>query len=239
MEILKTNDYSRFTTITGNRNINRTKVEKLVSDVKSGFNMLPFCPIIVKETDDFFSIIDGQHRFETSVACNEPVYYLIKNDFTLQQIAKLNSRGQKWTVSDFLNCYCKLGIEEYIKLHELTIELKVSISTLCGMLMKNNAKASVKDEFENGDFKIIFLENTIKYISLTQELFGRYTFSKDRTLITAVQQIDEAGKCDYQVLKYKISQNPMGMDKQGDVKNYIYNIERVYNFKNKERQTII
>jgi hypothetical protein len=31
----------------------------------------------------------------------------------------------------------------------------------------------------------------------------------------------------------------MGMDKQGDVKNYIYNIERVYNFKNKERQTII
>ena len=239
MEILQTTDYKKFTTIIGNRNINAHKVQKLVEDVISGFNMLPYCPIIVSDIDGVLNIIDGQHRYETSIATNEPVYYVIKNDFSLLQIAKLNSRGQKWTMNDFLNCYCKLGVQDYIELRDLSREVKSSISTLTGLLMKNNVKASVKEEFESGEFKINFLESTKRYISLTEDLFGQYRFSKDRILIGAMQQIDIAGKCDYEVLKYKISQNPMGMDKQGDVKNYIYNIERVYNFKNKERQTII
>jgi hypothetical protein len=239
MEILQSIDYGSFTTITGNRNINSKKVEKLAEDVKSGFNLLPYCPIIVREVNNKkLAIIDGQHRFETCVATNEPVYYLIKNDITLQQIAKLNSRGQKWTVNDFLNCYVKLGIQNYITLGEICREFKVSVSTVCGLLMKNNVKANCKEEFESGEFKVNYLESTKKYIALTEELFAKYSFSKDRCLIGAVREIDLAGKCDWEVLKDKISQNPNGMDKNGDVKNYIYNIERVYNYKNSIRKTI-
>jgi len=239
MKILQTKEYGKFTTITGNRNINRNKVEKLVEDVKSGFNMLAFCPIIVKEIDDMFHIIDGQHRYETSIACEEPVYYLIKNDFTLQQIAKLNSRGQKWSMNDFLNCYCKLGIEDYSILKNTTAQYKVMLGTVASLLMLNDVRKRVKDDFEQGTFKVNHLEETQKLLELTEDVFGRYSFSRDRLLIGAVQAIANAGKCDFEVLKDKIKQNPMGMDKQGDIKNYIYNIERVYNFKNRERQTIV
>lgn len=239
MEILQTKDYSLFSTINGNRNINRKKVEQLTDDVKSGFNMLPYCPIIVKEIDGLLRIIDGQHRFETSVACEEPVYYLIKNDFTLQQIARLNSRGQKWTINDFLNCYSRLGIQDYVVLGEISREFKISISTISGLLMKNNVKVKCKEEFESGEFKANHIESTKDLLRLTDELFGQYRFSKDRYLIGAVQAILNAGKCDFEVLKDKIKQNPNGMDKQGDLKNYIYNIERVYNYKNRDRQTII
>lgn len=239
MEILQTKDYSLFSTINGNRNINRKKVEQLTDDVKSGFNMLPYCPIIVKEIDGLLRIIDGQHRFETSVACEEPVYYLIKNDFTLQQIARLNSRGQKWTINDFLNCYSRLGIQDYVVLGEISREFKISISTISGLLMKNNVKVKCKEEFESGEFKANHIESTKDLLRLTDELFAQYRFSKDRYLIGAVQAILNAGKCDFEVLKDKIKQNPNGMDKQGDLKNYIYNIERVYNYKNRDRQTII
>jgi hypothetical protein len=239
MKILQTKDYSLFSTINGNRNINRKKVEQLTDDVKSGFNMLPYCPIIVKEIDGLLRIIDGQHRFETSVACEEPVYYLIKNDFTLQQIARLNSRGQKWTINDFLNCCSRLGIQDYVVLGEISREFKISISTISGLLMKNNVKVKCKEEFESGEFKANHIESTKDLLRLTDELFGQYRFSKDRYLIGAVQAILNAGKCDFEVLKDKIKQNPNGMDKQGDLKNYIYNIERVYNYKNRDRQTII
>jgi hypothetical protein len=239
MEILQSNDYEQFTTINGNRNISLKKVEKLAEDVKSGFNLLPYCPIIVKEVGDKFAIIDGQHRFETCIATLEPVYYLIKNDITLQQIAKLNSRGQKWTVNDFMNCYMKLGVQDYITLSEICREFKVSVSTVCGLLMKNNVKANCKEEFESGYFKVNHLDTTRQYLKLTEELFGEYRFSKDRSLIGAVKEIVLAGKCDFDVLKDKIKKNRNGMDKQGDVKNYIYNIERVYNFNNSKRQTII
>lgn len=239
MEILQSSNYDQFTTINGNRNISLKKVEKLAEDVKSGFNLLPYCPIIVKEVGDKFAIIDGQHRFETCIATGEDVYYLIKNDITLQQIAKLNSRGQKWTVNDFLNCYMRLGVEDYITLHEICREFKVSVSTVMGLLMKNNVKTNCKEEFESGDFKVNHLETTKQYLALTEDLFGEYRFSKDRSLIGAVKEIYLAGKCDFVVLKDKIRKNRNGMDKQGDVKNYIYNIERVYNFNNSKRQTII
>jgi hypothetical protein len=105
--------------------------------------------------------------------------------------------------------------------------------------MKNNVKANCKEEFESGDFKVNHLETTKQYLKLTEELFGEYRFSKDRSLIGAVKEIVLAGKCDFDVLKDKIRKNRNGMDKQGDVKNYIYNIERVYNFNNSKRQTII
>lgn len=239
MQILQSSDYSVFTTINGNRNINRKKVEKLVEDVKSGFNLLPYCPILVMEVEDKLAIIDGQHRFENSVECKEPVYYLIKNDISIQQIAKMNSRGQKWTINDFLNCYSRLGIQDYVTLGEISREFKISISTISGLLMKDNVKVKCKEEFESGEFKANHVESTKELLTLTDELFGQYRFSKDRYLIGALQAIIKAGKCDLDVLRDKIKQNPMGMDKLGDLKNYIYNIERVYNYKNRDRQTII
>lgn len=239
MEIKESKDYSKFKTILGNRNINKQKVINISNDVVSGFNMLPYCPIVVSEKDEFLYIIDGQHRFEVSVSCDLPVYYVIYNDISLQQIASLNSKSQKWSMNDFLNCYIQIGIKDYKILKEISAKYKVQLGTVASLLMTFDVRKRIKDEFESGNFTINFQEETIKILELTDSLFGRYAFSRDRYLFGAVQAIDKAGKCDYEVLKDKINQNPVGMDKHADIKNYIYNIERVYNFKNRERQTIV
>lgn len=239
IQILQTLEYSLFSNIIGNRNVNLSKVEKLVSDVNSGFNMLPYCPIIVSEKDGFLNIIDGQHRFEVSKKSLNPVYYVVCNTLSLQKIAMLNSRGQKWSMNDFLNCYLKLDIDDYKILKETLTVHKGQIATIASLLMLNDVKKNIKEHFESGEFKVNFLKETEKILLLTEKLFGQYNFSRDRYLIGAMQKIDSSGKCDYDILIDKIKQNPMGIDKQNDIKNYIYNIERVYNFKNRERQTII
>jgi len=239
MEIQQTTDYSLFKPINGNRRVNLSKVAKISEDVIAGFNMLPYCPVIVSKSSTGFSVIDGQHRLEVSRNTNNPVYYVICDDLSLRQIAQLNSRGQKWSVNDFLNCYCNLEITPYLQLREISSEFRFPVSTCASLLMFDNVKGTAKEEFENGLFEINFLEETKEVFSLTNEIFSMYRFSKDRYLVGAMRKIIEAGKCDFEVLKTKINSAPNVMDRQGDVKNYIYNIERVYNHKNQNRQVII
>ena len=241
MQIEKTKDYELFETILGNRVLNQKKIQTICRDIEDGLNMLPYHPIIVSKnkSNGLFSVIDGQHRFEVSKKLDQEVCYVVCDSLSLKQIAQLNSRGQKWTINDFLNCYSKLGIEDYVVLRDLSREHRIQISTIGSFLMDNKPKCNFKEEFESGNFKINYLKETKELVDLTDNLFSQYRFSKDRYLLGAVQRIKENGLCDFVKLKSKIEQAPMMMDKQGDVKNYVYNIERVYNFKNQKREPLI
>ncbi|OIQ22022.1 MAG: hypothetical protein BM557_01190 [Flavobacterium sp. MedPE-SWcel] len=238
--ILETNDYSIFSSITGNRNISVLKINKLVKDINSGFNMLPYCPIIVsKTTDDKFSIIDGQHRFEASKETGNPIYYVICDTLSLNKIALLNSRGDKWKPSDFLNCYIKIGIPDYIKLKSITDKYKVSIKVAVDLLMFNKANTGKpSDAFQSGEFKCKYLEETEHLLDLSISLFGRYVFTMDRHLLAAIQKLIASGKCDFDILSKKIGLKPVNMNKNADTKSYLRNIEDIYNYKNSKRQVL-
>jgi hypothetical protein len=238
MEIKNTTDYNSFDTIIGNRVLNVRKIDKICLDIENGFNMLPFCPIIVSEKEGKFNIIDGQHRYQVSIKTKNPVYYVICNSLSLMQIAQLNSRSEKWKATDFLNCYIKLGISDYEKILEIMRKHKAAIKVAVDLLMSNSVKAKNTEFFQDGTFECKYFNETDSLLTLTEELFGEYTFSKDRNLIGAVQQIVKKGKCDFEKLKQKIASAPMVMDRQASVKLYIYNIEKVYNHKNQIREII-
>ena len=58
IRVMKTNDYSMFTKIDGNRQIDKKNVNNLIESMKE---KLLVCPIIVNEDNQ---IIDGQNRLE-------------------------------------------------------------------------------------------------------------------------------------------------------------------------------
>ncbi len=47
MKIQESTNYENFVSVTGNRQVNQKKIQRIVDDIESGFNMLPYCPIIV------------------------------------------------------------------------------------------------------------------------------------------------------------------------------------------------
>ncbi len=240
MKILQTTQYDLFTTITGNRIINKKKVERLEIDITDGLNLLPYCPIIVYEDENLLKIVDGQHRFEVSKTLDLPVHYVICDKLNLRQIARLNSRSDKWSNKDFLDCFIKLGVEDYQVLADFMKEYETIYSASIDLLMYGNInkKTNSMQEFRDGEFKVNFLELAKEVTRLTIDIFERYKFRTDRRLIAAVQQLQEKGLCDFEVLKQKIASAPMLMDQQGSTKEYIYNIERVYNHNNQKRIVI-
>lgn len=239
MEIQQTKNYKLFQNIVGNRVLSNSKIEKIINDVTEGFNMLPFCPIIVSEKEGLYYIIDGQHRYEISKRTENPIYFVVCNTLTLKQIAQLNSRGEKWKPNDFLNCYIKLGITDYEKVSEIMNKHKIAIKLTIDLLMYNNPKTKSTDTFQSGGFECNYFKETDALLTLSDELFSQYRFSKDRNLIGAVQELQKKGLCNFEKLKNKIAQAPMLMDRQASIKLYMYNIEKVYNHKNQTREVIM
>lgn len=238
-QIQQSYDYDRFTHIIGNRKLNQKKIAQIIKDIENGLNLLPYYPILVFAENENLPVIDGQHRLEVSKQTASPVYFIEANQLNLKQIASLNSRQEKWTQSDFLRCYINVGIEDYKTLANFTKEHSIKLGVALEFLMTGKiTKGNTSQKFRDGEFEIHFLNETIDLLKASDNLFSRYTFFRDRNLLTAVQQLQNKGLCDFEILKDKISKNPMMMDRQATPKDYIYNIERIYNFNNKNRQVI-
>jgi len=240
MQIFQSTEYHKFKTISGNRNISDKKVKNIIDDIKAGLNLLPYCPIIVYIDNDTFFIIDGQHRFEVSQILKEPVYYVVSEKLNLRQIARMNSRSDKWTNKNFLDCYVNLGMKDYVILRDFIKKHHVVYSAAITFLMHGKIAGGGEpmETFRNGEFKSNHFELADEIVTLTRSIFDRYTFSTDRFLIAAMHDIRNKGVCDWQTLRNKIKSAPNEMDKQSSKKEYIYNIERVYNHSNKIRVTI-
>jgi hypothetical protein len=240
MEIQSSKNYSIFKKITGNRIVNEKKIERLMQDITSGLDLLKYCPIVVYRQNEKFMIVDGQHRFETSKRLELPVYFVICDELDLKQIARLNSRSDKWKNRDFLECYMSLGVKDYEILSDFIDEFGIIYSASIDLLMFGNVKGNKNsmDIFRDGEFVVNHLEAAKHATQLTRDTFERYRFRNDRYLIQAMQDIEKAGLCDFSVLKQKIAAAPNLMDSQGSAKEYIYNIERVYNHNNQKRVVI-
>jgi hypothetical protein len=237
--IHQSTDYSIFESIVGNRRLNRKKIDSIIFDIKAGLNLLPQAPCIIYKKEGKHMIVDGQHRFEISKEIGWPVFYIECPELSLRQIAKLNSRGEKWKNADFLNCYIELGVEDYKKLQQFILKYGLAIYVATDLLMhfNPNHKDTVED-FQNGEFLCRYYAEADDLMALTKSLFGNYSFGRDRQLIGAVKEIRKAGKCDFADLERKIKKWPGVMEKCTSIKLYMSAIEKVYNHNAQKRKII-
>lgn len=238
--INETKDYSQFEMLTGNRPVNSRKIESLKNEAVNGLDLFAYCPIVVYKDGSKFKIIDGQHRFIASKQLKRPVYYVVCDKLTLPQIAKLNSNSSNWKSKDYLDCFIKVGIKDYEDIAQLVKNYRLAYAVACDLLMVNNAKSKgvALKYFKEGTFKSKYFAQTCKLVEEVEEVFGRYEFWNHGYLIEAYRQMLEAGKFDKAVLMQKIKSNPNMLDRRNSVKEYLFNIERVYNDRNQNRVSI-
>lgn len=126
MEIQKTKDYSKFKSITSNRDVNRLHVKKLSQSIKER-NLLWAKPPLVNEK---MEVIDGQHRLEACMLVKEDFYFVVAKGLTKDDMAILNTNQRNWTGQDFINFYTIEGKKDYRELSKLMNQfddLKVSM----------------------------------------------------------------------------------------------------------------
>lgn len=175
-------DYNRFTCLDRNRELNPANLKKLMESMKEEQLVIP---IIVNQ---YYQIIDGQHRKESAEALGLPIYYIINWDYGIDQVIRANTVGVNWTKEDFLKSYVGQGIETYIELENIKEEYNLGIVTLLTIVSEfmGLSQTYIHAKFENGALKITpEMFGGIDFFLYQLELFRDYKGYKNASFIKA------------------------------------------------------
>ena len=223
-KIYSTSEYNLFHKLKGNRGINELHVRKLVEAIKEKDLQIP---IIV---DHDMNVLDGQHRLDAYKIVGNPVSYIVKDKFELQDVRNVNSVNRKWTLTEYLMSYCKLGKKDYQLLEWFHRTYEFGIAECVAMLNgKGYVNSTALKEFRKGEFVIEDLEQGktwAKNINACGEYFQYY---KKATFIKAMLSSMKDKTFKFSIFIKRLSNNSSKLKNQGSRNDFIVNIERIYN----------
>ena len=223
-KIYSTTEYGVFNKLRGNRAVNELHVRRLVEAIKEKDLQIP---IIV---DHDMNVLDGQHRLDAYKIVGNPITYIIKDKFELQDVRNVNSVNRKWTLSEYLMSYCKLGKKDYQLLEWFHRTYEFGIAECIAMLNgKGYCNNKISKEFKRGDFVIDNLEQGktwAKQINACGEYFQYY---KKVTFVKAMLSAMQDKTFNFKIFIQRLSNNSSKLKNQGSRNDFIVNIERIYN----------
>ncbi len=132
-EVFKTNDYSKFTKLNGNRRVDEARVLKIISSIeKVGYIT---SPIIVNEK---MEVIDGQGRLEALKRLELPVEYIIQQGIGIEECIAMNIHQVNWKDRDYIESYANRGFESYRFLKELLDKYNLNLMVLATALKQTS-----------------------------------------------------------------------------------------------------
>jgi hypothetical protein len=235
--VYQTTDYTKFSMVKGNRGLNQNKINKIISEINAGNNMLPYYPIQVQETSNKIDILDGQHRFFISRKLKQPVFYiLVHENKTMADIAKVNSNVEKWNQKDFINCYITQGNQHYVQLQQFLEDYKINIGTSLRLLSFGHpgvegSNPELQKQFENGLFKVQKMDEAVA-IAQQCKKFAAFPYHTDRGFVIAIHRVE------VDTLVDAYNKNPDKLEKNHSQKQYLFNLEQILNIGKHKRIVI-
>lgn len=234
--VYRTFDYDMFKILEDNRELNLHHVQRLI---KSFEHKHLVCPIIVNQKHE---VIDGQHRLEASRTTGLPVYYIIMDNYGIDEVQILNLNQKNWQKPDYLHMYCERGNKQYLKLREFMNDHKEFPLTVCIRLLQGpeggfkrvdgkNVKLRL---FEEGRFtikdegKAIILANRLRDFKDYCDHFNTPTF------VAAFLKIFHKRNYSHKEMLHKLKASKLKIKSSGGtggVEEYMIQIENIYNWK--------
>lgn len=229
MKIYKTKDYSVFGKILGNRKVVPQHVKRLADSILTQ-NMLEFNPIVVNKK---MQIIDGQHRLEVAKVNNLDVYYTVIDNADLKDVQMLNANNRGWTAKDYLDSFIELGYDDYIYLADFMREFDLPLA-ISRALLSGGYRVGLQ-EFKDGLFKIKNVNNARIMAQRLKEIkpYVDLNVWKDREFIKALTESYKI--CGHRELIRKLNVTGVKITKERTPREYLRQIEYLYNFKRRQK----
>lgn len=139
--IQKESDYTKFEFMELNRKITEHKpIDYAIFSIESQHNYFAKNPIIVNSIikPGKLLMFDGQNRFEGSRLIRQPIYYLIDNILTEDDLTKINRHQTNWQQLEFVETFAKRGKPFYQYLIELSNKhIEIKPATLIQIINSN------------------------------------------------------------------------------------------------------
>lgn len=175
--IFKTDDYSIFKRIDGNRNESSSHIKRLVKSFNSDPASARYNPILV---NDKYEIIDGQHRIKALEELGLPVYFVQEDGLSLGQVRNLNTNTKNWNPTDFARSFAEIGNNNYQIYLEFKKAYKINHDVLQQYL--SPSRGMTTEAFKNGMLKVEDKELSQKLCEQINELSEYYERAKNRAI---------------------------------------------------------
>lgn len=225
-QVLKTNDYKMFKHLNGNRNINKLHLKRLKDSIAEKYITVP---IIINGRNQ---VIDGQHRLMAAEQLGKAVYYIKVDDLNLDDVHRLNTNSKNWTAEEYMQGYCELGLEDYIKYRDFKRKYGFGHNETNAILTNRTRMSGSKNtDFSDGVFKIKDYDFAVKNaekICMVKEFYDGY---KRRSFVYAMLELFENPDYSHVEFLSKLSFQSVKLQDCTDVRGYLILIEDIYNYK--------
>lgn len=230
-QVQLTTNYSLFTSLDGNRNVNKLHVKRLKESMKSDYL---FTVIIVNEK---MQIIDGQHRYEACRQLQLPIRYIVVNGYGLKEVQILNQNSKNWNADDYLNGYCDLGNKHYLTYRDFKNKYGLGHNE-CQLLLAGKHVKGIGKEFSLGTFKVIQYRKACEYADKILKIKEFYVGWKRRSFVYAMIRLLGRENFDFDYFISKLKNQPNLLHDCTSVEQYIIHIEEVYNYRNRNKVSL-
>ena len=229
-KVYKTNDYSLFKKINGNRAVNKLHLNRLIDSIKND-DLTHAVPIVVNKK---YEIIDGQHRFDACSTLGKPIYYIVV-DGSLKEVQILNQNSKNWKSEDYILGYCDLKMPEYIWINNFMKENKFSAEMAALICTKNNSK-NVSVVIKSGNLKISNKDEAnimANYFHKYRKLFdGAFT----RRFVEAIIIADKTNGFSHDKLLQKLSYQSDKLKSCTTSRAYLAMLEDIYIYRERNEK---
>lgn len=231
-DIKKSSNYEQFGTLNGNRELKELRVQKLMKSIQEK-NMLEENPVIISTG----KVIDGQTRIEAAKRLKIPFYYIEREGANIDDVRRLNIYSSPWTINDFMDSYIKLGNEDYMILRDFTKKYNLPISVGVALLSSGDAKSGPHlNYFKAGKFKVTHLKDADEKASALMKIqpYTEGHIWRTRDFISALIRV--WSKVDKDKFQEKVTSRGVLIRTRITVKDYLRDLEDIYNHGLKENQ---
>ena len=225
-EVLTTNDYDKFKTLEGNRQVNKIHVNRLIRLMTENGNLTDQFPIVV---DRKGYVIDGQHRLEALKVLGWDVGYIVEANATIETVRNINRGNKNWNWRDIAESYANLGNDEYewflyyYDNNDMTYTLAM---LFCGAKLSKRYASGTS--FNNGGFVIDDKEKAELYATQYQELreivdVTNHDFGK------ALNRIFRSPFYDHERMVRKMREQGHNLPAKASETDYRRDIEKIFN----------
>ena len=227
-QVYATKNYSMFSHIQGNRDVNMLHVKRLKKSLEK--NNL-FSVVIVNEN---YEIIDGQHRFEVLKQLNADINYVICYGYGLREVQILNANTANWKMSDYLDGYCDLGYSDYILFKKFIKHFDLKFNPAL-ILLNGTDMESQRNAFYNGDYRISNYNKSLEYANHVENIYKYFKGAKRRSFILALVKLLNNKDFEIATFMRKLELQPNSLTPMTNTQQYLEAIENIYNYRNQKK----
>jgi len=249
-QVRKTNDYSLFKPLVGNRVVNKLHVKRLKDSFERTYLLNP---IIV---NDKYEIIDGQHRFQSARELGKPVNFIVAPGYGLREVQILNENMKNWRKEDYLNAYCDLGHPQYLRFREFMNRFPDFSISICQSLLRDSVpcRRNLKstelisetnkygnystNDFQEGNLEIKDYDRAVENAEKIMMIKPYYDGYNRTTFVQSMISIFKSDNYNHAQFLSKLSYQPNALQHCVNIQQYKLLIEEIFNYRSREKVSL-